>query len=374
MLIFAVLFKSTMAKKARKIKQIVKLRAKPLQDGNSHLYLDTYQNGTRQYEFLRLFIVDKPSSPIEREKNNEIMRLAEDIRTKRESELKHREYGFISPHKKKVNFLDYCDKFVDSYPNKDIRIVRYGVSHFKDFVMVKYLAPAEITEDLLRRYKAYMEQKLNGETPHNYFAKFKRILNQARKDGLISTDPAEGIRNTKNDGLKKDILSFDEIQLLAKTPCGNQHVKNAFLFCLNTGLRHCDVIKIKWSQITDGRLIIKSQSKTDHPVYIDLNKNAQAILHSLDAKIDSVFQLPSLEACLKDVRNWVKRAEIKKRITWHSARHTFAVNLLITGGDIKTVSSLLGHSSLKHTEKYTRIVDEMKRKAVDNLPEIVFSK
>jgi len=75
--------------------------------------------------------------------------------------------------------------------------------------------------------------------------------------------------------------------------------------------------------------------------------------------------------CLKDIRIWVKRAGIDKHITWHCARHSFAVNLLgECQTDIKTVASLLVHSGLKHTEKYTRAVDSLKEKAVNSLPEI----
>lgn len=57
---------------------------------------------------------------------------------------------------------------------------------------------------------------------------------------------------------------------------------------------------------------------------------------------------------------------------FHCARHSFAVNLLgECHTDIKTVASLLGHSGLKHTEKYTRAVDSLKEKAVNALPELV---
>ena len=57
-------------------------------------------------------------------------------------------------------------------------------------------------------------------------------------------------------------------------------------------------------------------------------------------------------------------------ITWDCARHSFAVNLLNNGANIKTVASLLGHVGLKHTEKYTRAVDSLKREAIDTLPDI----
>ena len=57
---------------------------------------------------------------------------------------------------------------------------------------------------------------------------------------------------------------------------------------------------------------------------------------------------------------------------FHLARHSFAVNILNNGANIETVASLLGHSGLKHTEKYTRAVDKLKEEAINSLPELKF--
>ena len=57
-------------------------------------------------------------------------------------------------------------------------------------------------------------------------------------------------------------------------------------------------------------------------------------------------------------------------VLFHCARHSFAVNILNNGANIKTVASLLGHSGLKHTEKYTRAVDSLKEAAINSLPKL----
>ena len=87
-----------------------------------------------------------------------------------------------------------------------------------------------------------------------------------------------------------------------------------------------------------------------------------------------IFALPSYEMCLKALKRWVKRAGINKHISWHCARHSFATNLLSNGANIKTVASLLGHSGLKYTEKYTRAVDSLKQEAINSLPQIDITK
>ena len=85
-----------------------------------------------------------------------------------------------------------------------------------------------------------------------------------------------------------------------------------------------------------------------------------------------IFDLSTYESCYKSVKRWVKRAGIDKHMSWHCARHSFAVNILNNGTNIKTIASLLGHSGLKHTEKYTRAVDKLKEEAINSLSELKF--
>ncbi|MDD4490194.1 MAG: Arm DNA-binding domain-containing protein, partial [Paludibacter sp.] len=82
-------------------KNNVILREKALTSGNVSLYLDIYRDGTRTYEFLKLYVNTKARTPIEREANREVFELAEKIRTQKESDLNHQTHGQISPTNKK---------------------------------------------------------------------------------------------------------------------------------------------------------------------------------------------------------------------------------------------------------------------------------
>jgi|SRR6185312_647335 len=352
----------------------VKLRKKTLSDGSTSLYLDIYVNGHRKYEFLKFHLYKKPRTPFEIQHNKETLGLAQSIAAKKQIELQAGQHNLTPQFKRNTNFIAYFEQWVKNYPNKDLRLAKYCFEHFKVFAISAgykdFISSKEITEDFCIQFKNYLDTHLNGETPYNYFTKFKKLIKQATKERLFLDNPVEDIKNTKKEGLKKDILSFDEIQKLANASCGNTEVKRAFLFSLNTGLRFCDVIELKWKNI-DGNKMKVIQHKTKGEALVDLNKTAIALLGKRGKATENVFILPSHTACLKNLDTWTKKAGIDKKITWHCARHSFAVNLLWVKSDIKTVSSLLGHRGLKHTEKYTRVVDELKKNAVNNLPEIV---
>jgi integrase len=360
-------------------KNNVTLREKPLSSNNVSLYLDIYRDGVRHYEFLKLYVSDNARTPIERQIKKETLELAESIRTQRESELNHVAHGQIAPSKQKINFIDYANSYVVDYTKKDIRMITGAIDRFKDFMYQRYpkmkLKDLNLSQNdklMIIDFVVYLESKSTGEGAHGYFQRFKKVLKHAVDENIINRSPADGVKCSTVEGLRKDILTNEEISTLAKTPCQNPNIKKAFILSCCTGLRFCDVKELRFSNIdfATNKLTI-NQQKTGKPVIIDLNNTAQKIISEAGSPDDLVFILPTFEGCTKTVKAWVKRAGIEKHITWHCARHSFAVNLLTSPQrpDIKTVSSTLGHTSLRHTEKYTRVVDELKKKAVNALPE-----
>lgn len=359
-------------------KHNVTLREKPISGGNLSLYLDLYRDGQRIYEFLKLYIKEKPRSPEEREANKETLKLAESIRTKRESELNHTAHGQIAPTKQRVSFFAYADNYHTKYTKKDIRMISGAIERFRAYTIESNpkikpdkLLFSQIDKNMITGFVEFLESHSKGEGAHGYYQRFKKILRNAIDNGVIARSPADGVKCNTVEGLRKDILSNEEISALAKTPCQNSIIKKAFIFSCCTGLRFCDIKELRFSNIdfATNKLTI-DQQKTGKPVIVDLNTTAKNILTMGGVPEEKVFNLPSFEGCTKTLKAWVKRAGINKKITWHCARHSFAVNLLTSDQrpDIKTVSSTLGHSSLRHTEKYTRVIDELKRAAVEALP------
>jgi len=354
----------------------VYLRKKKLAGGRQSYYLDIWHGEKRYYEFLKLYI-SRARNPIDKEQNERTKELAENIRAKRELALQASDHDYIPKFRKNTDFLAYYESYLKNYKNKDMRLVKASLTYFRKFIEEKGLSTLtakSINEQLCKDFKIYLESKVYGETVYNYFTKFKALVKQAAKDKIINENVCENITVSQNTGLKKDILDFDEISSLASARCGNEQVKRAFLFCLNTGLRFCDVNELRWRNI-DRNKIRFTQQKVKHSsgaanLTIDLNKTALLLIGNRGKPDEKIFSLPSHTACLKNLKLWCKAAGIDKHITWHCSRHSLAVNLLITGADIKTASSILGHSGLRNIDKYLRVIDERKKQAVNRLPEI----
>lgn len=137
------------------------------------------------------------------------------------------------------------------------------------------------------------------------------------------------------------------------------------MFSCFTGLRISDVMALRKENIV-GENIVLNQKKTLEPVIIPIGENARKFLE--DGGLP--FRLPLNNTLNKHVKNWVKKAGIPKKVTFHIARHSFATLALSSGADLYVTSRLLGHTSVNTTAIYAKIVDEARKKAIDAIPKI----
>ena len=342
----------------------------------------------RRKENLSLYLIDKPRTPAERQQNKETLELAMRIRAEREQEFKESMLGYRLKKDRAVNFLDYFQAYINSYTKKDIRMVQIALSRFKDFLKEQYpiyefsIKPELITKDMIAQFVDYLQSRSVGEGAKSIYQRFKKVVRYAIDHDVMLKDPCKDVSCKVDEQiLRKDVLSLEEIQTLINCHYENENpnVRRAFIFCLYSGLRFCDVKDLTYKNIDySNKLLRFEQTKTkshsvNSGVVIPLNDGLLSVIGEppADGNKDAlIFNLPSYESCCKSVKRWVKRAGINKHISWHVARHSFAVNILNNGANIKTVASLLGHSGLKHTEKYTRAVDKLKEEAINSLPEL----
>jgi len=353
----------------------VYLRKRKNLDGTTSLLLDIWHDGKRSYEFLKECRLSNSRNPILKQEDKKKLSLAEQIKSKRAVQLQSGEYDIMPSFRQDIDFLAYFQAYLDKYKKKDARLLVACFNKFKRYLQdsnISSLNAKHLDEALVHDFKEFLEDSLNGESPANYFKKFKKVMKQALRDKIISVNHAAELTARRNEGVKKDILNFDEIQLLAATPANNEQVKRAFLFSCLTGLRYCDIVPLKWESI-NGQVLKIKQQKTSKDVTIVLNDSALNLLGKPKKGAAAVFKLPSHTSCLNGLRSWCKAAGIQKHITWHCARHSFATNIIFYGSDVNSASSLLGHSSLAYTQRYLRIANELKEKAVQKLPSVSIS-
>ena len=389
-----------------------KLMQKRLSDGNYSLYLDYYMGRMnitdpntgetkskvqRKREFLKLTILASPRTPLERQQNKETYELARKIRFEREQELKEGKLGYRLKAKS-INFFDFIKVYYDEYTKGDKRMIKAAQKRFTDFIALEYplfkdnISPEKITPDMMEHFVEYLQSISKGEGALTHWKRWqwmtsrkpccnKKIVKAAVKKDILRKNPCEDIiYKADEEALKKDILSVEEMeQLISTTYQGqNPHTRRAFIFTLYTGIRFCDIKDLTFSNVDySNKTITFNQKKTQgHSskswVTIPLNNGLLSLIGQPDTSdpAEKIFKLPSQEMCLKALRHWTAKAGITKHITWHCGRHSFAVNILNNGANIKTVASLLGHSGLQHTEKYTRAVDSLKEAAINSLPEL----
>jgi site-specific recombinase XerD len=360
-------------------KMSVKLRERKLSKGVIRYYLDIIHDGERSYEFLDVKILPSDSSGTKKEKRN----VANILRSNRELEIITNGTNYIPIHRKNVKFEDFVDSFIDAYSKKDVRMIKAAYTKFAEFTNNPKLKLTDITPAVMNSFKDYLNDKagLTGESPHNYFTRFKKILKEAERQGLIKKNPTDGIRfkrSNSSDDLKKQVLTTDELIVLAKTECGNQELKKAFLFSCYTGLGYAEIKTLKWAQIKNSRLETR-RAKTNKKIELKLKdslvallgepKKSNELIFNFESKNGNIISDNGINKCLK---NWVKRAEIDKHITYYCSRHTFAVQLLSYGANLKTLADAMGHSDTRNTIKYLNYIDSLKDEAVDNLPDIIF--
>lgn len=352
----------------------INLRRKEYKNGKTAFYLDIYHNGKRSYEFIReVYLITKPKSSQDRENNKLADETAKGILAKRQLQIANEEYNFEDKTRKKASFIKYFQHYTETYNKKDFRKSISALKSFKGFLENKDITFSLLTDALVNSFKDYLEanKKLTGETPCIYLTQLKKVIRKAYKEGIIKKPFGEDIKIPRSTTIRKDILTSDELKRLGEAYCGNADVKRAFLFSCNTGLRYVDINRLTWKFIKqgeDGLMLQMNQSKTGKPVKVYLNDGALKYLGGQLPSNKLIFELPTHTAILKNLKNWAKEAKVEKNITYHVARHTFGTLLAHGNANLKTISSLLGHSSLNYTNLYVRESEAQKQKAVNNLP------
>ena len=371
----------------------VHLREKKIGTGQVSFYLDIYHNKKRWYEFLDIHINKTRPNAQDKEKR----RLAQEIKIQRENELIVRDNGLVDKVKRKADFIHWFEQYLK---DRNLRSKRNKavLKHLRDFTDDCPLPFNTINVELINDFSRYLLSKVGNNTAADYIKNISTALEEAVRQDIIMQNPIRKIprhERIKRQSVYRNSFTLDELQLLLDTPCKIKHqYKQAFMFSCFSGLRWSDVNPLRWSEIIiktiDGAeewFLHFKQEKTDDIEYLPLSGQAKAILKErkeemLENSIKSLYVFPLVketdpEKGLKNnsvniaLKKWAMAAGIDpERMHFHSARHTFATNVLENSpdGDLWTVSKLLGHKSISATQIYAHVRDSKKKAAINGLP------
>ncbi|SHJ51216.1 Site-specific recombinase XerD [Arenibacter nanhaiticus] len=254
---------------------------------------------------------------------------------------------------------------------------RYHTSrnHVAEFIKSEYGRTDIPLRDVNLKFIKGLEYflKVTKDCNHNsalkYVNNFKKIIRMAVANEWISKDPFYNYK-VKFKTVEREFLSKEELQRLKDKEIEGERlgvVRDMFVLCCYTGLAYVDVQTLTPDEIyqnKNGSYYIKSKrSKTDTNFTIPLLPTALAIIEKYKDHPKVIHKncvIPVLSnqksnAYLKEIAD---RCDIKKNLTTHLARHTFATTVTLTNGvPIETVGKMLGHKNLRTTQHYAKIID-----------------
>jgi integrase len=367
------------------------LRYKPLKSGKYSVYMDIYScdksgNKSRQYEFLKLQVT-KDYSKMKNiaSEDKDTIALAESIRGKREleitGEMNGLKVGQKTTHHSFSQFIELSNK---KNPQNSLKALISLINKFTDNKDVRFI---EVTPDWLEQFKTFLLKKVSINTTLLNLNILRAKLNEAIRQDIITINPFDKIKLPTKQETKKTTLDVEDIEKLIEAPFPEYpYIRLAFLFSCFSGLRISDLFSIKWENIVktinkEGETTLemhlkpfKTRNTTGMLLKAPLTEPARMILEHVKKMptydptriiFNRVYNFSDANEIL---RRWQKKAGVKKHLHFHVGRHTFATLCLTYGIDVYTVQKLMGHSEVKQTEVYAKIVDEKKRMEIQKLP------
>lgn len=232
-------------------------------------------------------------------------------------------------------------------------------------------------EKFLRSYVPSDHQKqMENNTVMKHIQRLRKMVTLAYKMEWIDKDPFIKFKPTyiKNE---REFLREDELQKIIERKFDIERlilVKDLFIFSCYTGLSYIDVMQLNEDNISlgidGGKWIITNRQKTHNKVKIPLLPIAEILIkkykgHIKTKKTKTLFPNISNQKLNSYLKEIADLSGIKKNLTFHIARHTFATTITLSNGvPIETVSKLLGHTKIATTQIYAKVIE---RKVSDDM-------
>ena len=273
------------------------------------------------------------------------------------------------------NFKNYL-KLERGLSMNSIESYEFDLIQFKNFIIENNIneSPKRCSSSTVKRYlyKNFSNKKSRSQA--RSISALKSFFNYLLFEGEIHSSPLKDIESPKIENKLPEVLTEDEIKRLISSVNLDsefgQRNKTIIEVLYGTGIRVSELIELKLSNIFFKENILKVTGKGDKERFVPLGKIAlveiKKYLNDRDKlKINSKFsdilflnrygrQL-TRSMIFKVINDSSKNAEIDKKISPHTLRHSYATHLLKNGADLRTIQLILGHESITTTEIYTHL-------------------
>lgn len=269
----------------------------------------------------------------------------------------------------------------------DNSIVAYlrDVSHMADYMGGMNIEPEEVTADLLRQLLNVLNDiELSPLTQRRMISGWRTFYKMLVVEGVMGSSPAELLDLPKSARHLPDVLTDEEITRIQSTfdlSLPDQYRNNVIIEVLyGCGLRVSELVNLKLSNIYDEEQMLQVIGKGDKERWVPINPTALELLLTYIHTVRSHVNIKPSEKNYVFInrlgthlsRNYVfmflkqavADAQIKKRISPHTLRHSFATELVENGADLRAVQEMLGHASISTTEIYTHISRDTLRNTI----------
>jgi integrase len=294
--------------------------------------------------------------------DDENLRIAHAVFARKVAESNARKHNIPVLIPTKMSFVEYFE----TLSNDRRRGWKTALLHVKAY-FPSWTTLVMVDTNLLEGFQKYLLANVKQNTAATYYDKVVAALNVAVRKQLLVSNPANKLDGIKRITTMRQYLVLEEIQKLVATPCKHEGTKRAFLFACFTGLRFTDLRNLTERMAQHGRIQL-TQEKTGAPVYMPLSEQAMLFLGEIGNSNKKIFDMANNQYTSRVITEWVEAAGINKHVTFHTSRHTFATLALTSDVDVMVLKELLGHTSLKNTLIYAKIIDARKNEGVKKLP------
>ncbi len=295
--------------------------------------------------------------------------------TKLKMQCLNKEMGFETEKKPDILFKDFAKEFMDDYAKVNKRSWKRdqtSLNNLKPFF--KGMNLSEITSALIEKYKAKRLKDGAAETTINReLTCLKTIYNKANEWGRTDNNPASSIKNFKENNKIQIILNPIEIEnLIDAAP---EHLKPIIIIAVQTGMRRGEILALKWKNINFRKGYIEIEdSKSGESRKVPMNSTVYETLKGLDKSHAYIFYNPKTRKNIIEIKRSFTTAREKaglNKVRFHDLRHTAATRMCELGVPLKIVSKILGHSTIKMTERYANPTPDTMKEAVEKLSEYI---